>query len=144
MVTGAVAIVRRFAPEAAGSGIQEIEGAMQGLRAVRWARVAIVKFVGGVLAIGAGLLLGREGPTVHMGGCVGRMIGEKKGADAHGMNTLLAAGAGAGLSAAFSAPVAGVIFVTEEMRRRFDYNFDSSVKNPISALRCISKSLRRK
>lgn len=125
MAAGAVGVVHRFAPEAAGSGIQEIEGAMQCLRAVRWARVAIVKFVGGVLAMGAGLLLGREGPTVHMGGCVGRMIGEKTGADAHGMNTLLAAGAGAGLSAAFSAPVAGVIFVTEEMRRRFDYNFVS-------------------
>ena len=125
MVTAAIVLVRRFAPEAAGSGIQEIEGAMQGRRAVRWWRVIGVKFFGGVLSMGAGLLLGREGPTIHMGGCVGRMIGERTGADTHGMNTFLAAGAGAGLSAAFSAPVAGVIFVTEEMRRSFNYNFVS-------------------
>jgi CIC family chloride channel protein len=125
MTAIAVILVRGFAPEAAGSGVQEIEGALQGLRNIRWRRVIGVKFIGGVLAIGAGLLLGREGPTIHIGGCVGKMIGEKADSDDHTMNTLLAAGAGAGLSAAFSAPLAGVIFVTEELRRRFNYNFVS-------------------
>jgi len=125
MTAIAVILVRGFAPEAAGSGIQEIEGALQGLRNIRWQRVIGIKFIGGVLAIGSGLLLGREGPTIHMGGCVGKMIGEQEKSDGHTMNTLLAAGAGAGLSAAFSAPLAGVVFVTEEMRRRFNYNFVS-------------------
>jgi CIC family chloride channel protein len=125
MTAIAVILVRGFAPEAAGSGIQEIEGALQGLRDIRWQRVIGVKFIGGVLAIGAGLLLGREGPTIHMGGCVGKMIGAKTKSEGHTMNTLLAAGAGAGLSAAFSAPLAGVMFVTEELRRRFNYNFVS-------------------
>jgi CIC family chloride channel protein len=125
MTAIAVILVRGFAPEAAGSGVQEIEGALQGFRNIRWQRVIGVKFIGGVLAIGAGLLLGREGPTIHMGGCVGKMVGEKTKSDGHTMNTLLAAGAGAGLSAAFSAPLAGVVFVTEEMRRRFNYNFVS-------------------
>jgi CIC family chloride channel protein len=125
MAAIAAVLVRTFAPEAAGSGVQEIEGALQGLRNIRWQRVIGVKFVGGVLAIGAGLLLGREGPTIHMGGCVGKMIGGKTKSDGHTMNTLVAAGAGAGLSTAFSAPLAGVIFVTEEMRKRFDYNFVS-------------------
>jgi CIC family chloride channel protein len=125
MTAIAVILVRGLAPEAAGSGVQEIEGALQGLRNIRWQRAIGVKFVGGVLAIGAGLLLGREGPTIHMGGCVGKMIGEKTKSDGHTMNTLLAAGAGAGLSAAFSAPLAGVVFVTEEMRKHFNYNFVS-------------------
>jgi H+/Cl- antiporter ClcA len=125
MAAIAVIFVHGFAPEAAGSGVQEIEGALQGLRNIRWQRVIGVKFISGVLAIGAGLLLGREGPTIHMGGCVGQMIGEKTNSDGHTMNTLIAAGAGAGLCAAFSAPLAGVIFVTEELRREFNYNFVS-------------------
>ncbi len=125
MAGAAYVLVRRFAPEAGGSGIQEIEGAMAGLRLIRWLRVMPVKFLGGVLAIGAGLVLGREGPTVHLGGCVGRMIGEKARASAETMNTLLAAGAAAGLSAAFGAPLASILFVMEEMRNRFSYTFVS-------------------
>ena len=125
MVGLAFVLVRRFAPEAAGSGIQEIEGAMAGLRPVRWRRVIPVKFVGGVLAMGSGLVLGREGPTIHLGGCIGRLIGEKTQSDTDTMNTLLAAGAAAGLSVAFSAPLGAILFVTEEMRRRFNYTFIS-------------------
>jgi CIC family chloride channel protein len=125
MAAASYLLVVRFAPEAGGSGIQEIEGAMGGLRPIRWLRVMIVKFVGGLLSIGAGLVLGREGPTIHMGGCIGRMISEKMKLGAEGANTLLAAGAGAGLSTAFGAPLAGVLFVTEEMRDRFNYTFVS-------------------
>ncbi|HET6349138.1 MAG TPA: H(+)/Cl(-) exchange transporter ClcA [Candidatus Krumholzibacteria bacterium] len=125
MALVAAVLVRRFAPEAAGSGVQEIEGALHGIRDVRWRRVIPVKFAGGVLSIGAGLFLGREGPTIHMGGCVGRMIGETSKVRTHVMNTLVAAGAGAGLSTAFSAPLAGVMFVIEEMRERFNYSFVS-------------------
>ena len=72
------------------------------------------------------MVLGREGPTVQMGANIGAMIGDlfrlKNSDDKH---TLLAAGAAAGLSVAFNAPLAGVIFVVEEMRSEFKYGLIS-------------------
>ncbi|HEJ9096775.1 H(+)/Cl(-) exchange transporter ClcA [Serratia odorifera] len=119
-------LVRRFAPEAGGSGIPEIEGALEELRPVRWWRVIPVKFIGGMGTLGAGMVLGREGPTVQMGGNVGRMVLDIfriRGAEAR--HSLLATGAAAGLSAAFNAPLAGILFIIEEMRPQFRYNLIS-------------------
>ncbi len=121
MVGLAVAVVRRFAPEAAGSGVQEIEGALDGVRPVRWRRVLPVKFAGGALALGSGLALGREGPTIQMGGALGRMVADVLRVDAEAAHRMIAAGAGAGLAAAFNAPLSGVLFVIEEMRGQFHY-----------------------
>lgn len=119
-------LVRRFAPEAGGSGIPEIEGALEELRPVRWWRVLPVKFVGGMGTLGAGMVLGREGPTVQIGGNIGRMIGDIfRMRSAEARHTLLATGAAAGLSAAFNAPLAGILFIIEEMRSQFRYNLVS-------------------
>ncbi|UDQ79490.1 H(+)/Cl(-) exchange transporter ClcA [Erwinia rhapontici] len=119
-------LVRRFAPEAAGSGIPEIEGALEELRPVRWWRVIPVKFIGGMGTLGAGMVLGREGPTVQLGGNIGRMmldIFRMRSTEAR--HTLLATGAAAGLSAAFNAPLAGILFIIEEMRLQFRYSLIS-------------------
>jgi CIC family chloride channel protein len=80
---------------------------------------APVKFVGGVLGIGSGLALGREGPTIQMGAAVAEMVGRWLRTTPHERRTLIAAGAGAGLAAAFNAPLAGLIFVLEEVQRDF-------------------------
>lgn len=119
-------LVRAFAPEAAGSGIPEIEGALEELRPVRWWRVIPVKFIGGMGTLGAGMVLGREGPTVQLGGNIGRMlldIFRMKSTEAR--HSLLATGAAAGLSAAFNAPLAGILFIIEEMRLQFRYSLIS-------------------
>ena len=122
-VTTARWLVRRFAPEAAGSGVQEIEGTLLGLRHMRWKRVLAVKFAGGVVALGAGFVLGREGPTVQMGGAAALGLAQGARCTAGESRALLAAGAGAGIAAAFNAPIAGALFVAEELRREAPYNF---------------------
>ncbi|MGL4473859.1 MAG: H(+)/Cl(-) exchange transporter ClcA [Shewanella sp.] len=128
-------LVHRFAPEASGSGIPEIEGALDNLRPVRWWRVIPVKFFGGIGTISAGLVLGREGPSVQMGGAVGRMFYDIfRLKDDEGRHTLVASGAAGGLAAAFNAPLAGIMFVIEEMRPQFRYNLVSVKAVMISAI----------
>ena len=114
-----VILVRRYAPEASGSGIPHIEGVMHRLRTLGWKRVLPVKFVAGAMAIGGGLALGREGPTVQMGASVGAAVSSWLKVAPRERRALIAAGGGAGLAAAFNAPLAGVIFVLEEIQRDF-------------------------
>ena len=117
--TAAIFLARTFAPETAGSGIPHLEAVLRRYRDMIWRRVLPIKFIGGVLAIGSGLALGREGPTVQMGGAVGAAVASFMRANARERLTLIAAGAGAGLAAAFNAPLAGFVFVLEELQRDF-------------------------
>jgi CIC family chloride channel protein len=113
-------LVRRFAPEAAGSGVQHVEAVIRGDARVTSAAVLPVKFFGGALALGAGHALGREGPTVQMSATLGHLAARGLKLGAADARALLAAGAGAGLAAAFNAPLAGAVFVFEELVRRFE------------------------
>ncbi|MFA9388307.1 MAG: H(+)/Cl(-) exchange transporter ClcA [Prolixibacteraceae bacterium] len=118
-------LVKKFAPEAAGSGIQEIEGALDGNRPMRWKRVIPVKFIASLFSLGSGLLLGREGPTIQLGANIGKMVKDTIGQSDIENNPLESAGAAAGLACAFNAPFAGIIFVIEEMHGHFRFNFYS-------------------
>ena len=108
---------QRFAPEAGGSGIPHLKGVLLHLRTLSWRRLLPVKFLGGVIGIGSGLSLGREGPTVQMGSAVALALAKTLRAPASDIPQLLSAGAGAGLAAAFNAPLAGLVFVIEELHR---------------------------
>ena len=117
-----VAIARflvRLEPLAGGSGVQHVEAVMRGEAQPAPRGVVPVKFVGGVLAIGAGMVLGREGPTVQMGSVIGSSFGKWLGLQQEDIPSLQAATAGAGLAVAFTAPLGGAIFVFEEVARAF-------------------------
>jgi CIC family chloride channel protein len=113
-------LVRRFSPDASGSGIPQVEAALNGDLAGAPPRLLPVKFFGGLLAIGAGAALGREGPSVQMGAVAAHLVGAAFRRNADELRLLLAAGAGAGLAVAFNAPLAGAVFVLEELVRRFE------------------------
>jgi chloride channel protein, CIC family len=121
-VSAAAWMVRRYSPLATGSGIPQVEAALrQDLTLVPLARLILVKFVGGVLAIGSGLALGPEGPSVQIGAASARILGDSMRRPWRDVRALIAAGAGAGLAAAFNAPIAGAVFVLEELERRFEH-----------------------
>ena len=121
----ALYLVRKFAPEASGSGVQEIEGALDGLRPMRWKKVLPIKFIASLFSLGSGLLLGREGPTIQLGANIGKMVKDTLGKSEIESNSLISTGAAAGLASAFNAPFAGIIFVIEEMHGQFKFNFYS-------------------
>ncbi|MFO1125790.1 MAG: H(+)/Cl(-) exchange transporter ClcA [Methylocystis sp.] len=114
-------LVRRFSPHASGSGIPHVEAVLHGQAPPAPFVLLPVKFIGGCLAIGSGLALGREGPSVQMGAVVGQLFGGAFRRDWADCRVLLAAGAGAGLATAFNAPMAGAVFVLEELVQKFEH-----------------------
>jgi CIC family chloride channel protein len=108
-------LIAKVCPEAAGSGIPQLKVAFwKDFGAVPW-RVAVVKFFGGVLSIGGGVSLGREGPSVQLGGAVSSGIAGLMGDAKPQRREPCAAGAAAGLAAAFNTPLAAITFVLEEI-----------------------------
>ncbi len=106
-------------PMIGGSGIPQISGILSGRLECRSWRVLFAKFTGGVLCLGSGLTLGREGPSVQLGGALAQGLARLLKRPLSERRFLLSAGAAAGLSAAFNAPISGVIFCLEELHRSF-------------------------
>jgi CIC family chloride channel protein len=113
-------MVRRFSPESSGSGIPYVERQLRERWLGNHCPIVVVKFFGGLLAIGSGLALGREGPTIQIGAGIGHLLGGAFRRNENERRVLLAAGAGAGLATAFNAPIAGAVFVLEELVAGFD------------------------
>lgn len=118
-IASAGAMVLHWAPETTGSGIPHLKAVILGRRDFRWLRVLVTKFASTVVGISGGLLLGREGPSVQMGGAVGQAVTRlwPRGIP-ESRSALVAAGGGAGLAAAFNAPLASLVFVLEELEWR--------------------------
>ena len=108
-------LLNSFCREASGSGIPQLKVAFwKDFGVVPW-RVVWVKFAAGVLSVGGGCSLGREGPSVQLAGGVASNLAGILGEAKHSRRLAAAAGAGAGLAAAFNTPLAAVVFVLEEI-----------------------------
>lgn len=115
----AVGRLCRGEPLIKGSGIPQVEGQLLGFFQPQWLRVLVKKFGGGFLCILAGLSLGREGPSIQLGAMAAQGLTEKLRLSRLDRKYLLTCGAAAGLSAAFNAPLAGLMFSLEEIQKNF-------------------------
>ena len=102
-----------------GSGIPQVEGEVSGRLSQNWKRVLPAKFAGGFLCMLGGLSLGREGPSIQLGAMAGQGISRALGRGKREEKFLMTCGASAGLSAAFHAPLAGMMFAVEEIHKTF-------------------------
>ena len=106
-------------PLISGSGIPQVSGLLTKKVKFKWFGELVTKFVGGILAIGTGMSLGREGPSVHLGALVGSGVKEIAKRSEVEEKYLVTCGASAGISSTFNAPLAGVIFSLEELHKFF-------------------------
>ncbi len=104
-----------FAPDSAGSGVPQLKAAYWKDLGFVKLRAVIVKFVAGILTLGGGTSLGREGPSVFVGGGLASTISAAFGYPKTGRRQPAAAGGAAALAAAFNTPLAAITFVLEEM-----------------------------
>ena len=115
-----VAYINKLEPDAAGSGIPQVAGEIRGYFSLNWWRVILAKFIGGTTSVFCGLSLGREGPSVQLGGMAAKGVAKITKSDKTTELRMISCGAGAGMAAAFNAPIAGTMFVLEELHHSFD------------------------
>lgn len=106
-------------PATSGSGIPQVDAEVAGRMDAPWARVVPAKFAEGTLLALSGLSLGREGPSVQLGGMSGKAVSRALRRGRGEERLLVTCGAAAGMSAAFHAPFTGVLFALEEIHKEF-------------------------
>merc|ERR1711962_1365234 len=124
------AIVVLFRPSAAGSGMPELIGFLNGtmIRHIFNIKTYVVKFISCSLAVGAGMPVGPEGPMIHLGSLVGAGLSQfqsktlgiklpffERFRNSEDRRNFISAGAAAGIASAFGAPVGGLLFAMEEV-----------------------------
>lgn len=119
LVAGLISLLVKSDPDIKGSGIPHVEGELKGLLHPKWWSVLWKKFVAGILAISMGFMLGREGPSIQLGAMSAKGIAKLLKSSRMESRAFIASGAAAGLSAAFNAPIAGLLFVVEEVYHHF-------------------------
>ena len=115
---GIARLLVQLEPSTTGSGIQHVEAVMHGEAKPSRFIALPIKFFGGLLSIGPGMALGREGPTVQIAAIIGSECGKLFRLKVVEQSLLYTAVAGAGLSIAFNAPLSGIAFSVEEISKK--------------------------
>lgn len=110
----------KWEADSAGSGIPQVYAEVKGHMEANWTKVLFSKISAGVLTALGGLSLGPEGPSVQIGGMAGKGIAKLFNGSKTDELRLIIVGSAVGITAAFNAPLAGVIFVFEEINHGFD------------------------
>ncbi len=136
----------RFAPEVAGHGVPQIIAAIAVREGRIRPRVAPLKVAATAITIGAGGSAGREGSIAQIGASLGAWIGRVSPLGEDDIRVLIAAGAGAGISATFNAPIAGMFFAMEVILGSFSVRHlntvvVASVAGAVTASSILGESL---
>lgn len=103
--TIAGALIEWVEPNAAGSGFPQLRKYFHNVSVPLTWRAAIVKLIGGISAIGSGFPLGAEGPSAYMGASIAAQLSQWFSSSQARRRLLTGTGAGAGIAAAFNAPL---------------------------------------
>lgn len=128
-------------PMISGSGIPQVKGYLLRQFKIDWLKDLTGKFIGGILSLGFGLSLGREGPSIQLGASVGKGVSKLLKRSNIEEKYLVLGGAGAGLAAAFNAPLAGVVFVLEELQKSLSPAVLTCVMGACVAADFVSKEI---
>ncbi|WP_290770804.1 ClC family H(+)/Cl(-) exchange transporter [Anaerofustis sp.] len=128
-------------PLISGSGIPQVSGEMKGYLSHNPVRVIVNKILGGTACIIGGLSLGREGPSIQLGAMAGKLLAKVQHKGKTKERTYISCGAGAGLAAAFNAPLAGIMFTLEEIHKNFDGRVIVSVMTAAVTADFLAKSI---
>jgi CIC family chloride channel protein len=105
----------RYFPNARGSGVPQTKAALFARQGVITARTMFGKFFCTATTLASGIPLGREGPSVQVGGGIASVLGRRLGLPAEKVKALIPVGASAAIAAAFNTPLAAVLFSLEEI-----------------------------
>src|SRR5712692_4207667 len=107
--------VFRYFPDARGSGVPQTKAALFARGGVVTAGTVVGKFFFTVATLASGIPLGREGPSVQVGGGIASVLGRRLGLGPEKVKALIPVGAAAAIAAAFNTPLAAVLFSLEEV-----------------------------
>ena len=110
-------LVENLSPGAGGGGIPQVKAVLAKYPIVLNLKVGLVKALGTICILGAGLPLGSRGPIVHIGASLAAQLSSWIPNSPANRRQMIAAGAAAGLAAGFNTPIAGVMFVIEELMK---------------------------
>ena len=112
--------ITKWEADSSGSGIPQIYAEVNGHMEANWVKILISKISAGVLTALGGLSLGPEGPSVQIGGMAGKGVSKLFKGSKKDEVRLILVGSAIGITATFNAPLAGVLFIIEEIKHDFD------------------------